>query len=38
MPLYFLPFLCSQMVLASMFALWREPFAPTSFGKGSIGD
>ena len=38
MPLYYLPYLCSQLAFASLFALWREPFDQTAFGKGSIGD
>ena len=38
MPLYFLPYLCSQMAFASMFQLWREPFAQTAFGQQPSGD
>ena len=38
MPLYYLPYLYSQLAFASLFALWREPFEQTGFGKASIGD
>lgn len=38
MPLYYLPYLYSQLAFASMFALWRPPFEQNAFGNGSIGD